>query len=49
MSFELWLYTVKKIAQTMAMTMTIFDSLPESTKNKLSNEYKEYIKNTNKK
>ncbi len=42
MSFEMWLFAVKKFAQTYEMAITIFEQLPEDEKEELRLEYGEY-------
>lgn len=39
MTFELWLFTIKKLAQTYDATITIFEQLPDAEKERLRKEY----------
>ncbi len=42
MNFELWLYAVKRLAQTMDAAKLIFDNMPPTLKSDLLREYDEY-------
>ena len=39
MEFTLWLFAVKRLAQTYEMSQVIFDQLPEAEKEELKKEY----------
>ena len=39
MDFELWLFAVKRLAQTYEMAREIFAQLPEEEKQRLRDEY----------
>ncbi len=43
MSFEIWLFAIKKFAQSYDMAMLIYNQLPEDQKKDLQNEYQQYI------
>ncbi len=40
MDFELWLFAVKRLAQTYEMAREIYAQLPEEEKQRLQEEYK---------
>ena len=40
MDFDLWLFAVKRLAQTYEMAHEIFEQLPEEEKKRLQEEYK---------
>ncbi len=44
MNFELWLFTIKRLGQTMDAAKLIFDGLGEADQEKLRKEYEEYTK-----
>ena len=39
MDFELWLFAVKRLAQTYEMAREIYSQLPEAEKQRLKEEY----------
>lgn len=39
MTFELWLFAVKRLAQTQDAAITIFNQLSQSEKERLQDEY----------
>lgn len=39
MEFRLWLFVIKKLAQTYEMSNTIYDQMSEDSKKALFNEY----------
>lgn len=39
MTFELWLFAIKRLAQTQDATITIFNQLCQSEKDRLEEEY----------
>ena len=43
MNFELWLYTIKRLAQTMDAAKLIYDGLNPEMQEELRREYNEYI------
>lgn len=43
MSFELWLFAVKRLAQTMDAAQLIYDGLSDADKKRLKKEYDEFI------
>ncbi len=43
MSFELWLFAVKRLAQTMDAAQLIYDGLSDADKERLKKEYDEFI------
>ena len=43
MNFELWLYTIKRLAQTMDAAKLIYDGLTPEMQEELRREYNEYI------
>ncbi len=43
MSFELWLFTIKKLAQNMDVAKLIYDGLDPEEQKSLMKEYKAYI------
>ena len=43
MSFELWLFTVKRLGQTYDAALAIYENLPEDRKEELKKEYDESI------
>lgn len=43
MSFELWLFTIKRLAQTMDAAKLIFDGLSPDAQEELRREYNEYM------
>ena len=43
MSFELWLFTIKKLAQNMEVAKLIYDGLDPEAQKELQKEYKAYI------
>ena len=45
MSFELWLFAIKKLGQTMDVAKLIYDNMIEEAKAELRKEYDDYIKN----
>ena len=46
MNFELWLFTMKRLGQTMDAAKMIFDNLSEEDQERIRKEYEEYC-NTN--
>ena len=44
MNFELWLFAMKRLGQTMDAAKMIFDNLSEEEQEKIRKEYEEYIK-----
>lgn len=44
MNFELWLFTIKQLGQTMDVAKMIYDGLSEQEKERLKKEYEEYTK-----
>ena len=44
MSFELWLFTVKRLGQTYDAAIAIYENLPEDQKDALKKEYEEATK-----
>ncbi len=47
MSFEIWLFAIKGLAQTYDMTLKIYDQLSEPAKEELKNEYEIYKNSVN--
>ncbi len=45
MTFELWLFTIKRLGQTYEAAQMIYNNLSESNKAELQKEYDEYCKN----
>lgn len=43
MNFELWLFTIKKLAQNMEVAKLIYDGLDPEAQKELQKEYKSYI------
>ena len=43
MNFELWLFTIKKLAQNMEVAKLIYDGLDPEAQKELKKEYKAYI------
>ena len=43
MSFELWIFTIKRLAQSMDAAKLIYDGLSDDEKADLQREYEEYI------
>lgn len=43
MNFELWLFTIKKLAQNMEVAKLIYDGLDPEAQKELQKEYKAYI------
>ena len=43
MSFELWLFSIKRFAQTMDAAMLIYEALSDEAKADLQKEYKEFL------
>ena len=43
MNFELWLFTIKRLAQTMDAAKLIYDGLSSDQQEELKREYEEYI------
>lgn len=43
MSFELWLFTIKRLAQTMDAAKLIYDGLGKAEQDELRREYEAYI------
>ena len=43
MNFELWLYTIKRLAQTMDAAKLIYDGLSSEQQEELKKEYEAYI------
>jgi len=43
MGFDLWLFAVKRLAQTFEMAQQIFNQLPEEEKERLLKEYHETV------
>lgn len=43
MNFELWLYTIKRLAQTMDAAKLIFDGLSPDAQEELRKEYEAYV------
>ncbi len=43
MSFELWLFTIKQLAQTMDAAKLIYEGLEKSEQEKLRKQYEKYI------
>lgn len=44
MTFEMWLFAVKKLWQTYDMTLSVYNQLPDGEKTLLRMEYDRYIK-----
>ena len=44
MNFELWLFAIKRLGQTMDAAKMIFDVMVEEEKEKIRKEYEEYTK-----
>ena len=44
MNFELWLFTMKRLGQTMDAAKMIFDNLSEEDQERIRKEYEEYCK-----
>ena len=42
MNFELWLFTIKRLGQTMDAAKMIFDSFTPEEQEKIRKEYEEY-------
>lgn len=42
MTFELWLFTIKRLGQTFDTAKMIYDQLPEDRKDELKKEYEKY-------
>lgn len=40
MNFSLWLFVIKKLAQTQEMSEKIYEQMDETTKKELQDEYK---------
>ena len=45
MSFEVWLFAVKKFAQNYDVALLIFNNLPDSEKERLRQEYVDSVRN----
>ena len=45
MNFELWLFAIKRLGQTMDVAKLIYDGLSEEDKERLKKEYEEYSAN----
>ena len=43
MNFELWLFAIKRLGQTMDAAQMIYEQLSEEEKDKLKEEYDAYI------
>ena len=43
MTFELWLFTIKRLGQTMDVAKMIFDNLTKEEQDKIRAEYDEYL------
>lgn len=43
MSFELWLFTVKRLGQTFDAAKMIYDGLDERRQEEIKKEYEEYL------
>ncbi len=43
MSFEMWLFAIKKFAQSYEVAQLLFENLSEEAKADLRREYEEYI------
>ena len=44
MSFEMWLFAIKKLAQSYDMALTIYEQLSDEEKEQLKKEYYEYVR-----
>ena len=44
MNFELWLYVIKRLGQTTDAAKMIYEGLTEEEKEKIRQEYEEYLK-----
>lgn len=44
MSFEMWLFAIKKFAQSYDMALAIYEQLSEGEKMRLKDEYQDYIR-----
>ena len=44
MNFELWLFTIKRLAQTVDAAKMIFDGLSAEQQEEIRKEYEEYLK-----
>ncbi len=44
MTFEIWLFSIKKLAQTYDMAIRIFEQLSDDAKDELEQEYRDYCK-----
>lgn len=42
MNFELWLFTIKRLGQTMDAAKMIFDGMSEDEQDKIRKEYEQY-------
>ncbi|MBQ9361486.1 MAG: hypothetical protein IJT96_10690 [Lachnospiraceae bacterium] len=42
MNFELWLFTIKRLGQTMDAAKMIFDGMSEDEQEKIRKEYEQY-------
>lgn len=47
MNFELWLFTIKRLGQTMDAARMIYDGLSDEDKERIKKEYEEYIADQN--
>ncbi len=46
MNFELWLFTIKRLGQTMDAAKLIYDGLTDAEKEALKKEYEDYTKSS---
>jgi hypothetical protein len=43
MSFELWLFTIKRLGQTYDAALAIYENLPDEQKEELRKEFEETV------
>lgn len=41
--FEVWLFSIKRLAQTYDMAITIYEQLSDAAKKELESDYKMYL------
>ncbi len=47
MNFELWLFTIKQLGQTMDAAKMIYEGLSDEDKERLKKEYEQYLQSGN--
>ena len=47
MNFELWLFAIKQLGQTMDAAKMIYDGLSDEDKERLKKEYEQYLQSGN--